>query len=102
MAETSEIVAGASAAGAALAAFLATIGLRKPSGKQPQKGGDLEARIMALETRTGGLEDAVIVLVEQQRRADEDRHNADAVRNQIFAEIRQTREAIARIEGRLQ
>ena len=57
---------------------------------------------MALETRTGGLEDAVIVLVEQQRRSEEERREAHAVREQIFAEIRKTGEAVARIEGRLQ
>ncbi len=109
MPETGDIVTGAGVVGTAFAAFLAALGWRAKTGKAPEKGGELEIRIQQLENRQSGierrasrLENAVITLIEQSNRASEDRREAHEVRGQIFAEIRQTREAVARIEGRLQ
>ena len=57
--------------------------------------------VRMLTERVERLETAVVLLTEQQRRAEADREEANIVRGQIFAEIRQTRESVARIEGRL-
>lgn len=105
MAETSEIVAGAGVMGAAFAAFLAAVGLRKPGARPPEKGDDmavLERRIEALEGKHTELRNVVLVLVEQQRRAEVDREEANRVRSEIFDRLNETRQCLARIEGRLE
>lgn len=85
---------------AAALAFLGALGAamkfwNKPD-HEPEKDevGMLTARVEKLET-------AVILLTEQQRRAEQDREDANEVRGQIFEQIRLTRESVARIEGRL-
>lgn len=110
MAETSEIVAGAGVLGAAFAAFLASVGLRKPGARPPEKGDDtmavrlaeLEQRQTRLEQSHGELRNVVLVLVEQQRRAEVDREEANRVRSEIFDRLNETRQCLARIEGRLE
>ena len=106
MAETSEIVAGAGVLGAAFAAFLASVGLRKPGATPPEKGDDTreggERRVEALEGKHTELRNVVLVLVEQQRRAEVDREEANRVRSEIFDRLNETRQCLARIEGRLE
>lgn len=82
-------------------AFLGALGAAiklwpKNTGERPENH-----EVRMLMERVEKLETAVILLTEQQRRAELDREEANVIRGQIFSEIRQTRESIARIEGRL-
>lgn len=105
MADKVDIVTGAGIFGGALAAFLAALGWRKPGDKPPEKGNDmavLEKRVTELEGKHVELRNVVLVLVEQQRRAEQDREEANRVRSEIFDKLNETRQCLARIEGRLE
>lgn len=106
MADKIDILAGAGVFGGAIAAFLTALGWRKPGDKPPEKGNDtmavLERRIEALEGKHTELRNVVLVLVEQQRRAEVDREEANRARAAILDQMQETRECLARIEGRLE
>ena len=100
-----EIITGIAALGTFIGAALAAIRLRRkpePPAEQPENGIQaMVRRSEELEHRHTRLENAVLVLVEQQRRAETDRDEAHKVIGEIFDHIRKVAEDVAWIKGRV-